>query len=780
MRGRLKSIIGLLLCLLAACTAPAKRDIRPVETPALEWSHAAQLAQRAGAWDEAKEHWDSAVNADPSWSFPRRALQLLAMGDRRGPGVLSQARQDHGDGLPGSAYLLARLGQNNGAAYRTALATNSGDAWLHHGLAIALMAQGGQGRWEQSLRETLLSVELARTPMERVLFLRQWVRILLVRDNRQGPSQAFDGLVRHWQELDAASLAWLDLSFLLLEQTVRGDRRAWQKALGLRLHGDPRLTRAERKTLASQLGKGAFAKDAFVKQALAQASSGAASPAAGVTSSFSADFNQPKTLSTARAYFIGSLPPQALDGDGRPRDPRLNHLDRCLGQLEVGITGEGLVALGKAFLEAGHPSWAKSVAETLHRSQAPEAQNLSALARLMESTQGALARALDDLVVGNLERALDLDAPPQSAGRRDFNSFQVDKDTGDMDLILESLERRLAPLALVEQASGVVLGWDLAGSPRIDLWPFLTGVAAADGEGATLRGLGQFARSIGFYVQITAPTGQRTETRLARLLLQEAAHGKLLGRPWHGTRILLGETQGSRHSWGISGSALPTQYWVLVPEIVRQRNKYDSLAARFRGRPKALASALAQTGLLPTTGLEVTSIRPGLGEADRVALAVMAQQDGSLVVPSLEDLLDLTMRHEEAHMADFEEWLAPPKDVLSILGLLWDGGLGVRGVWALVEARAQLVALCVIDDPRLALAQMLRLVEQRERIRGTTSYPHAEGYARILKKLLVELQRNPRGLDPSRSLLHQLHLLGPEDLRSAGLVLAEDYSLIAH
>ena len=129
-------------------------------------------------------------------------------------------------------------------------------------------------------------------------------------------------------------------------------------------------------------------------------------------------------------------------------------------------------------------------------------------------------------------------------------------------------------------------------------------------------------------------------------------------------------------------------------------------------------------------------------------------------------------------MADYEEWLPPDVNLWGILDLFWQGGLSVRGIWARVEARAELAALCVVADPRLVLVQLLRLVEEREQVGSSGVYPHADGYAWMLKQLLLELKGNPRGLDPKRSLLHQLHRLDPEDLRAAALVLAEAEGLV--
>ena len=765
-------------CLLAGCASTPLLAPRPVPASALALAEEARTQEHMGDPDRARELWQAASDLDPSWLLPRRSMQLLDLADAKGPAVLEQAHLASARGTPGSAYLLARLASDDVKAYLLALHSEPEDAWLHHGLAVTLSREG---RLTESLAESRLAVQQARSSSERVFFLARLATGLYIQDTKEGPARAFDRMLKLWQTLESDQWAWVDLSGQLLNLNVRGDRAAWQRSLASSMQGDARLSSAQRRKVASLL-----VKDSYARKLLARKPKAGQSLEEGLSISFALDFGDGDDVERARVLWRKDLPPQATDSEGRPRDERLLAVDIALGELQREGGVEQLRALGETLLGAGRPDWAQRVADALHRAGAEGDEQLLVRARLLESRQTALRDALDDLGRGRLERVLELDSAPKKGGRRGLGSFRVKKNSGDMDQVLSALEARLGSYSRAESGDGREPreGYGLKQSTRIDLWPILTGIAGADGTGITQPGLGTLARDLGFYVQIVAPTGQDTQTRLARLVLQEAAQGELLGRPWQGTRILLGDVQSRYPDWQISGAAMPDQYWVLLPEIVRGQNNWRSLAARFEGRPEAVQAALAQTGLLPASGVRTCDTRPGLGEAERLALAVMVslgeESAQQLVVPSLEDLLDLTMRHEEGHMADYEEWLPPSEALFKVLRLFWQGGLSVRGIWAHVEARAQLTAMAVAQDPRLGLAQILRMVEARERTRGPTVHPHAEGYEWLLKKILLELKRNPRGLDPSRSLLHQLHLLAPEELAAVCLLLAEEEGLVRH
>ncbi|MDA0948167.1 MAG: hypothetical protein O2799_06590, partial [Planctomycetota bacterium] len=209
--------------------------------------------------------------------------------------------------------------------------------------------------------------------------------------------------------------------------------------------------------------------------------------------------------------------------------------------------------------------------------------------------------------------------------------------------------------------------------------------------------------------------------------------------------------------------------------------RWRSLRARFRGAADLRAALECPA---PLGG--ATELLPLLGEGDRVALATMAPEgwsDGAeeleLDAPSVSDLLDLSLRHEEAHLADYRQWLPVWRALPSVLGLVLEGSFSVRGTWALVEARAQLASLCVAPEPRLALVEVLWLVEDLQRGLARGEYPHAEGYERLLRGLLAHLPEAAPDLDPGRALCHQLHRVGPEELRRAALALAREWGLVA-
>ena len=750
----------------------------------------AHAAQRVGDRDRAQDLWRAAAEADPSWSFPQRSLQLLAIGDARGPEVLEEALAAVNQNIPGSAYLLARLHAREPETYGRALHGEPQDAWLHYGLAVELMRAGRSFRASLEIQDAVM---LARSELERVLFLGQLSRMSRVRDPKAGPAAALELLIGYWRKLPREEGAWLDLSLLLLrqEKLVPGEQRAWLRSLGAEVLGDSRLTRAERKVVADILST-----DDLLREVLAQDSTRERSLSQVLDEPIGSNWTESLLAGVLQGEWRKALPAQAKDASGRPKDVRLGQVDDALSTLAEDYNLDNLVDLGEMLLAAGRPLWARHVARALDPMDAGRASDLDARARLLQSAQTALAEALEDLQGGDLMGAVSLDREPKRSMGEAQEAFDLEENAGSlegMNAVLEALETRLEPLYWAgyrAQHSDEAVpdeqpaGFGFTQSPQIEIWPALRGISGAMGEGLTPPGLATLARSMGQFVQISAATGRPLETRMARLLLLENAEGLLLGRPWKGTRVLLGKSPLNTQPWRISGAALPDQYWVRVPEITRERAGWIQLARRFQGRDQVISKALAQTGLRHGNGspLSPTGIEPGLGEADRVALAVMASlgAEGSigLQAPSLEALLEVTLRHEEAHLADYAQWLPLGKNLGEVFGILWKGGFSVRGTWARVEARAQLVALCVVPDPRLALVQVLRHVEELEYRSSRGAYPHAEGYAWLLKQLLLELQRNPRGLDPSRSLLHQLHRLDPEDLRAACLVLTQKEGLV--
>jgi hypothetical protein len=92
-----------------------------------------------------------------------------------------------------------------------------------------------------------------------------------------------------------------------------------------------------------------------------------------------------------------------------------------------------------------------------------------------------------------------------------------------------------------------------------------------------------------------------------------------------------------------------------------------------------------------------------------------------------------------------------------------------------LEERAQLVALCACDDPRLA---WIDLLDAAENAGGGAVTPHAAAYRLLLGDLLERLDSEVRrgtwvgvDLDPTMRWIDQLHRIPAEELR--GLAIRE-------
>jgi hypothetical protein len=173
-------------------------------------------------------------------------------------------------------------------------------------------------------------------------------------------------------------------------------------------------------------------------------------------------------------------------------------------------------------------------------------------------------------------------------------------------------------------------------------------------------------------------------------------------------------------------------------------------------------------------------VRGLLGQGDRVRLALLAERarPGELLGRvDLDELLRVTAEHEEGHLTDRTRFLPLAGKLGRALALLAQAGFTPEGLMRRLEYRAQLVALCVAQEPRIPLAQVLDGAETATAERGATA--HAAAYAELLDDLLLALEERLRGgdpacaaLDPDATLAHQLHRLAPEALRALALDVA--------
>jgi hypothetical protein len=282
---------------------------------------------------------------------------------------------------------------------------------------------------------------------------------------------------------------------------------------------------------------------------------------------------------------------------------------------------------------------------------------------------------------------------------------------------------------------------------------------------------------------------------LARLAAEER-RGELLGVPWSGTVVwcegsdVLGRA--SRGGARIAGAALHEGYWVDVDAVRDERAGWDELRRSFADGPRErVERVLASRGFALTSSMPDRQRRERrragalLDEAQRVRLAVLHERrdaEGRLGRVGLDELVRVTAAHEQGHLTDRTRLLPVGRNLGAVLGLVLSAGFSPRRILERLEYRAQLVALCAADDPRVALAQVLDAAEHGSG--GGTA--HSSAYVELLDDLIEtldrDLAREPGAfpeIDPRRTLVHQLHHLGAEQVRGLSLALAERAGLVA-
>lgn len=122
--------------------------------------------------------------------------------------------------------------------------------------------------------------------------------------------------------------------------------------------------------------------------------------------------------------------------------------------------------------------------------------------------------------------------------------------------------------------------------------------------------------------------------------------------------------------------------------------------------------------------------------------------------------------HESGHVIDIRRHLPLVRGLPATLRLLGAAGFAPERMEAVLERRAQLAAMIDAPDPALALAEMVEMLPVFD------EHPevHAAGYASALASLVREVWSRPDlypGIDRSRRVLPQLHLLSDAALRAA-------------
>lgn len=239
-----------------------------------------------------------------------------------------------------------------------------------------------------------------------------------------------------------------------------------------------------------------------------------------------------------------------------------------------------------------------------------------------------------------------------------------------------------------------------------------------------------------------------------------------------------------------SVDGLPVSYTRHLVRRLRVPGYLASRGARFAGVGLVdtvfldVDEALRQAAWVERPGPEV-SPRPARDRASRRSLDEPLDTAARLFHAAREQAgADWTARvlqvfdiHESRHIVDVQRFLET-----GVAGQLWDviaAGMLPSAVRAEVEYRAQLDALRLADDPRIALAQAVAYLPV-EGVRLQSE--HAVAYERLVADVIATLdegdwpQARPLaelGLDPQRVLVQQLHRLDAQVLRDVAAALWE-------
>lgn len=520
--------------------------------------------------------------------------------------------------------------------------------------------------------------------------------------------------------------------------------------------------------------------------------------------------------------WLASLPHVLVDADGLPRTPALAEVVarvRALPASGVAERARGLEDLGAALVAAGWFRETRGVAAELARLDLDAALALDARALAGHELVDAIERALARIDLRDVFRAL----PSTPARVNDAWRGLL----GEPELPARDLDGLIAKLAPAFARAHGFLGGEtsvervaaeLRASPRLDYAPVgqlvhpgpaFSRADEADGlgtRGAPVGGLaaelGKLGR-FGLFGELMGGGGP-DGTLLPQVLVEESS-GTHLGVAWSGwiayCEAAEVETRAGRAGAHISAAALHEGFWLDVDAVRGERAVWLALAQRFaepaavRGAPAPVAgsgdAAARVAAVLAVSGLELSAREPEararerrasvalLGQASRVRLAVLASRAAPgrvLGSVELDELVRVTSVHEQGHLCDRTRFLPLRKHLLPAFVFALECGFAPQRIQEMLEYRAQLTALCDVPDTRVPLAQMLDAAEGGSN--GIT--PHAAGYAKLLEDFLgvldAELTRDAArfpALDGERTLVHQLHKLGSDDVRALALTLAK-------
>jgi hypothetical protein len=511
----------------------------------------------------------------------------------------------------------------------------------------------------------------------------------------------------------------------------------------------------------------------------------------------------------ALEVWLAALPGQVLAGDGLPADPGLRRLVQA-GR-SYGSTGSSadLALLGRRLLEAGWYAEALPVARALRRTDLPLAMDLRRQALAGRVLFATLGEALVDVERGRDELLLETS----------WEEPLGEPTAGGQDSLGDLLRRWAAAFARCASEQGESLPMAaareaFAASPRLDYGPFASLVhpgptfSAADElaglgpAGRPVPGLAQAMDRHGRFAIVGAALGDKPDATVLRRLHVEELSGELLGTAWAGTLAWCEgvevQSRAQRGGAHISGAALHEGFWIDLEEVRDLHARWLSLARQYAApgsdgespaRERAerrIERVLGSGGLRLLTppaesrrrARERTAIAPALGQSARVRLAVLREraEGGALLGQvGLSEVVDLIATHEQGHLCERTRFLPLTRHWGRLLIFLLEHGFSASAIQQRLEYRAQLVALCSISDPRLALVDLLEAAEAR----SDGGLEHGPAYRELLADVLAELDADLQGrpeswprLSAEHTLLHQLHRLGPEELRGLALRVA--------
>ncbi|MCI0586461.1 MAG: hypothetical protein L0323_06440 [Planctomycetes bacterium] len=756
------ALAGLLLAF--ACRAGPPRV--PAVVPGPE--ERAILERADGLREEGDEeaalaHYRQAIGRSPFLVEAHRAVQEIRL-DRLEKGALLAEygkRVEEAPERPEPRYLLGRLlsrPQERKRAFEEAIERDPGFAFGHNGLAVVLREEGDLGGAEEAYRRAIECDPRLPEP-------------------RRGLVEMFLGDERYREALDEAregrSALPLDgrlaaLASLAAQRRESGPGEAVAHALDAvrSAPGDPGSYAALRLALEKRP----------IEEDLLRAR---------LTIARGEGKRRPPDAEAERRETLGWIElrrgdPFAATAEYRSavRGGDLSVASR--EELALSLLGAGQFReAGKVWLEGipdsagGEGSGALLAALDGCEAAPGNPEVLRALARLLLSTGRPRAARR---VAGRLRALL-----PEDAGALSI-ATDCDRDEaflGELAEILKRAARGRGPGTLggfleeVGRLSREILGEDVArGSRMRSYFPLGSILDPSPGAG----GLPGWFAFRGRFAVFGRRTFGSPDGIVLRTVARRPIGGEILGRPFQG-EVVLGDSREISPSRGgaggdIAGAAVFDGYFVDLDAVRGRAAEIARVVERHGPRREAVFA----DPLPPCrTEADLLSIDEPLALAEKLLLRAEERRPGGWV----ERVLEAVEVHERAHLADAASLLPVGSHLLSVIGLLFRGGVSPSGVEAILEARAELSTLAACGESEIVLAGMVGAVESP----GSRD-PHAVGYRGVLEDLVRRIRDRRRsrredwpGFRDDRNVYQQLDLVPPAVLREEARALATEEGL---